>query len=148
MILENPVQVFYQAVGKTAHAVVSKSVVRAQNESRGFRALLPPPGQCPAQVLLQWEHGAFKAPESPLWLRPRGPCPGRAGCGAAACCRFAQGGCARAEAEARNSESGHEVVRRLLMAARVTCRYLVTPELILETPLILLYFSFLNLAFD
>lgn len=37
----------------------------------------------------------------------------------AACCRSAQGGCARAEAEPRNSESSHEAVRRLLMAARV-----------------------------
>lgn len=105
----------YHAIRKTAHAVVSKSVVRAQNESRCFRALLLPPGQCPAQVLLQWEHGAFEAPEIPLWLRPRLPCPGRAGC----VLPIGPGWLCKAEAEPRNSESSHEAVRRLLMAARV-----------------------------
>lgn len=34
--------------------------------------------------------------------------------------RAARGGCARAGAEARNSGSGHGVVRRLLMVVRVT----------------------------
>lgn len=100
---------------------------------------VPSPGTAPVGAWrLQGPGESAVAPAEgavprPCWLRS---------------CRSAQGGCARAEAEARNSESSHQIVRRLLMAARVTCRYLVTPELVLETPLILLCFSFLNLAFD
>lgn len=64
----------YQAIRQTAHAAVSKSVVRAQNESRCFRAFLLPPGQCQPRCC---SSGARPGPgRAVLPAEPLPVCPG------------------------------------------------------------------------
>lgn len=123
---------------KASRAVVSKAVVRAQNESRRCRALLLPPGQRPAQLLLQRERGASKARRSRCGS---GPCPALL---AAGCPRWLCESWGRGEKFGERPRSWEEVIN----GGACDCRYLVTPGLVLETPLILQCFSFLNLAFD
>lgn len=113
---------------KASRAVVSKAVVRAQNESRRCRALLP----CCSQLLLQRERGASKARRSRCGS---GPCPAVL---AAGCPRWLCESWGRGEKFGERPRSCEEVID----GGACDCRYLVTPGLVLETPPILLCFSF------